>query len=115
METLTVPKEKLAAHYHNTYDRAIENLVISLSYGISVIDSSIAGLGGCPYANGATGNIATEDVILLCEILKIETGINFKRVIELGKMIIDEFSYENRTNVTSADFDKLDYFRNLLV
>src|SRR5690349_13827210 len=99
METLTVPKEKLAAHYHNTYDRAIENLLISMHYGISVIDSSIAGLGGCPYAKGATGNVATEDVIMMCEILGIETGINLKEVISLGKYIITDLGYEKRTSV----------------
>lgn len=70
METLTVPKEKLAAHYHNTYDRAIENILISMYYGISVLDSSIAGLGGCPYAKGASGNVPTEDVLLMCEVIK---------------------------------------------
>lgn len=71
MDSITVPKEKVAAHYHNTYDRAIENIIISLSYGINVFDSSIAGLGGCPYAKGATGNVPTEDVLLLCEVIKI--------------------------------------------
>jgi hydroxymethylglutaryl-CoA lyase len=68
MDTLTLSKDKLASHCHNTYDRAIDNLVISLYNGISVIDSSIAGLGGCPYAKGASGNVATEDVLLLLEV-----------------------------------------------
>lgn len=68
METITADKTKLAAHYHNTYDRAIENILISMYYGINVFDSSIAGLGGCPYAKGATGNVATEDVLFLCEV-----------------------------------------------
>jgi hydroxymethylglutaryl-CoA lyase len=115
METLTVPKEKLAAHYHNTYNRAIENLLISMHHGISVIDSSIAGLGGCPYAKGASGNVPTEDVLLLCEILKLETGINVKDVILLGKYLINEMGYENRTCVSVEDLDNFDYFRNLLI
>jgi hydroxymethylglutaryl-CoA lyase len=115
METLTVPKEKLAAHYHNTYDRALENLLISMHYGIGVMDSSIAGLGGCPYAKGATGNVPTEDVLLMCEILGLDTGINIKEVITLGKYLINELGYEKRTAVDIDDLQKLDYFRNLLV
>lgn len=115
METITVPKEKIAAHYHNTYDRAIENLVISMHYGVNVFDSSIAGLGGCPYAKGASGNVATEDVLLMCEILGIETGIKTKDVINLGKYIINEFGYEKRTNVDIEDLEKFDYYRNLLI
>jgi hydroxymethylglutaryl-CoA lyase len=70
MDSITLSKDKLAVHYHNTYDRAIDNLVISLYNGIKVIDSSIAGLGGCPYASGASGNVATEDVLLLLEVYK---------------------------------------------
>ena len=78
MDTLTVSKNKLAVHYHNTYDRAIENLIISLYNDITVIDSSIAGLGGCPYANGASGNVPTEDVLLLLEVLDIKIDIGNK-------------------------------------
>ena len=68
MEAITADKNLLAAHYHNTYDRAIENIIISMYYGINVFDSSIAGLGGCPYAKGATGNVPTEDVLFLCQV-----------------------------------------------
>jgi hydroxymethylglutaryl-CoA lyase len=115
METLTVPKDKLAAHYHNTYDRAIENLLISMNYGIRVFDSSIAGLGGCPYAKGATGNVSTEDVLMMCEILGLDTGINLKEIISLGRYIISELGYEKRTLVDFEDLDKFEYFRNMLV
>lgn len=115
METLTVPKSKLAAHYHNTYDRAIENLLISMHYGISVVDSSIAGLGGCPYAEGATGNVATEDVLLMCQILDLNTGINMKDVITIGKYIIGELGYVKRTSVDYEDIEKLEYYKNLLI
>ena len=82
-----VPKEQLASHFHNTYNRAIQNLVVSLSSGISVIDSSVAGIGGCPYAKGASGNIATEDVVLLCELLGIEHGVDFSKLIASGNFI----------------------------
>jgi hydroxymethylglutaryl-CoA lyase len=115
METLTVPKEKLAAHYHNTYDRAIENLIMSMHYGISVMDSSIAGLGGCPYAKGASGNVPTEEVLLMCEILGIETGVNLKEAISIGKYLINELGYEKRSSVDTEDLEKFDYFRNLLI
>jgi hydroxymethylglutaryl-CoA lyase len=117
MESITIPKDKIAAHYHNTYDRAIENLLISLHYGVSVIDSSIAGLGGCPYAKGASGNVPTEDVLLLCEILGLETGIDSKEVITLGKYLINELGYDKRTSVDVEDLekDKFDYYRNLLL
>jgi hydroxymethylglutaryl-CoA lyase len=117
METITVPKDKIAGHYHNTYDRAIENILISLHYGVSVFDSSIAGLGGCPYAKGASGNVATEDVLMMCHILGIETGIDIKEVIGLGKYLINELGYEKRTNVDIEDLeaDKMDYYKNLLI
>jgi hydroxymethylglutaryl-CoA lyase len=115
METITIPKDKLAAHYHNTYNRAIENLLISLHYGISTIDSSIAGLGGCPYAKGASGNVSTEDVLLMCEILGIDTGIYIKEVIQLGKYLINELGYEKRTSVDIDDLSNLEYFRSLLI
>jgi hydroxymethylglutaryl-CoA lyase len=71
LSTLTQPTDLLAAHFHNTYDRAIPNLVVALSKGISVVDSSVAGIGGCPYAKGASGNVATEDVLYLLELLGI--------------------------------------------
>jgi hydroxymethylglutaryl-CoA lyase len=67
----------LAAHFHNTYDRAVPNLVVAFSQGISVVDSSVAGIGGCPYAQGASGNVATEEVLYLCELLGIEHGVDF--------------------------------------
>ena len=66
----------LASHFHNTYDRAIQNLVVSLSHGVTVMDSSVAGIGGCPYAKGASGNVATEDVLFMCELLGIEHGVD---------------------------------------
>ena len=65
----------LASHFHNTYDRAIQNLVISLSQGINVMDCSVAGIGGCPYADGASGNVSTEDVLYLCDLLGIPHGV----------------------------------------
>ena len=108
METITVPKNKIAAHYHNTYDRAIENLLISLFYGVSVIDSSIAGLGGCPYAEGASGNVATEDVVFMCQVLGLETGINLNDVMTLGGYLINDLGYTKRSCVEFDDLENFD-------
>lgn len=90
-----IPTHMVASHFHNTYNRAIENLVVSLSYGVSVMDSSVAGIGGCPYAKGATGNVPTEDVLYMCELLGIETGVDLAKIIEVGDFISKELNKEN--------------------
>ena len=98
-----IPSEILASHFHNTYDRAIANLVVSLSKGISVMDCSVAGIGGCPYAKGASGNVATEDVLYMCELLGIEHGVDFPGIIEIGNFISQELSRENLSKVSVED------------
>ena len=82
-----VPREKLAGHFHDTYGQALANVYASLLEGIAVFDSSIAGLGGCPYAKGASGNVATEDVVYLLNGLGIETGIDLDALIRAGQQI----------------------------
>ncbi|NMY05464.1 hydroxymethylglutaryl-CoA lyase [Pseudomonas sp. WS 5059] len=82
-----VPRAKLAGHFHDTYGQAIANVYASLLEGIQVFDSSIAGLGGCPYAKGASGNVATEDVLYLLDGLGIETGIDMDQLIVAGQQI----------------------------
>ena len=82
-----VPRAKLAGHFHDTYGQAIANLYASLLEGINVFDSSIAGLGGCPYAKGASGNVATEDVLYLLNGLGIETGIDMDKLLVAGQQI----------------------------
>ena len=82
-----VPRDKLAGHFHDTYGQAIANVYASLLEGIHVFDSSIAGLGGCPYAKGASGNVATEDVLYLLNGLGIDTGIDLERLIGAGQQI----------------------------
>ncbi|WP_347169114.1 hydroxymethylglutaryl-CoA lyase [Pseudomonas salmasensis] len=82
-----VPRDKLAGHFHDTYGQAIANIYASLLEGITVFDSSIAGLGGCPYAKGASGNVATEDVLYLLNGLGIDTGIDLERLIGAGRQI----------------------------
>lgn len=83
----TVPLSQLAAHFHDTYGQGLANLYAVLESGIRVVDSSIAGLGGCPYASGATGNVATEDVLYMLDGMKIETGIDMHKLLEAGHFI----------------------------
>lgn len=82
-----VPRDKLAGHFHDTYGQAVANIYASLLEGINVFDSSIAGLGGCPYAKGASGNVATEDVLYLLNGLGIETGVDLEALIRAGEQI----------------------------
>jgi hydroxymethylglutaryl-CoA lyase len=82
-----VPVEKLAGHYHDTYGQALANIYASLELGIATFDTSVSGLGGCPYAKGASGNVATEDVLFMLEGLGIETGIDLNKVVETGAWI----------------------------
>jgi len=80
-----VPQERLAAHFHDTYGQALANLLAVMACGISVVDSAVAGLGGCPYAKGASGNVATEDVLYMLHGLGIETGVDLEAVAQAGR------------------------------
>lgn len=82
-----VPLPKLAGHYHDTYGQALANIYASLELGVSTFDASIAGLGGCPYAAGASGNVATEDVVYMLHGLGIKTGVDLERLVETGEWI----------------------------
>jgi hydroxymethylglutaryl-CoA lyase len=82
-----VPVSRLAAHMHDTYGQALANILTSIQMGISVVDASIAGLGGCPYAKGATGNIATEDVVYMLNGFGIKTGINMDKLLDASAFI----------------------------
>ncbi|MBV4544197.1 hydroxymethylglutaryl-CoA lyase [Pseudomonas vlassakiae] len=97
-----VPRAQLAGHFHDTYGQALANVYASLLEGISVFDSSVAGLGGCPYAKGATGNIATEDVVYLLQGLGIETGIDLDRLIAAGQRISAVLGRANGSRVARA-------------
>ena len=81
------PLVDVSGHFHDTYGQAVANVYASLELGVSTFDTSVAGLGGCPYAKGATGNVATEDVLYLLDGLGIETGIDFAQVVEIGQWI----------------------------
>lgn len=97
-----VPLEKLAAHFHDTWGQALANLLAVLELGVSVIDSSVAGLGGCPYAKGASGNVATEDVVYMLNGLGIETGIDLDALARAGWAISQTLGRAPSSKVSQA-------------
>eukprot|EP01090_Pellita_catalonica_P003355 TRINITY_DN13026_c0_g1_i1.p1 TRINITY_DN13026_c0_g1~~TRINITY_DN13026_c0_g1_i1.p1 ORF type:complete len:378 (+),score=39.11 TRINITY_DN13026_c0_g1_i1:29-1135(+) len=109
-----IPKERLAVHFHNTYGQALANVLVSLQMGISVIDSSVAGLGGCPYAKGATGNVSTEDVVYMCHGLGIKTGVDLDKLIEVGNWISKKLNKRSHSKVGVAVTSKKDCQDELL-
>ena len=87
LEERHFPIEEVSGHFHDTYAQGVGNVYAALEVGIATFDASIAGLGGCPYAKGATGNVATEDVVYLLDGLGIETGIDMDQLIDAGAYI----------------------------
>lgn len=84
-----IPAESLAVHFHDTYGQALANILVALQAGIAVVDSAAAGLGGCPYAKGATGNVATEDVLYMLAGMGIKTGVDMDKLAAAGRFIAD--------------------------
>lgn len=97
-----VPIDKIAAHMHDTYGQALANIYAALEMGVSVIDASVAGLGGCPYAAGATGNVATEDLVYLLDGLGIEHGVNLEKLIHAGNTISNILGKPTNSKVAKA-------------
>lgn len=97
-----VPRDRLAMHFHDTYGQAVANVLVSLEEGIAVFDSSVAGLGGCPFAPGASGNVATEDVLYLLQGLGIDTGVDLQTVAETGQWIADRIGRPNGSRAGRA-------------
>ena len=97
-----VPRPQLAGHFHDTYGQALANVYASLLEGINVFDSSVAGLGGCPYAKGASGNVASEDVLYMLQGLGIETGIDLEKLIDAGQRISSVLGRANGSRVARA-------------
>lgn len=97
-----VPLSKLALHFHDTRGQALANIYACLELGITVIDASVAGLGGCPYAKGATGNVATEDVVFMLHGMDIETGIDLNKLIETGRFISGVLGRVPQSRVSAA-------------
>jgi len=100
--TAYVPREKLAGHFHDTCGQALVNIYASLQEGIAVFDSSIAGLGGCPYAKGASGNVATEDVVYMLNGMGIETGVDMDKLLLAGEHICNVLGRVTGSRVAKA-------------
>ena len=94
-----VPAEKLALHFHDTRGQALANILACLEYGVANIDASVAGLGGCPYAAGASGNVSTEDVVYMLHGMGIETGIDLKKLVAAGHYISEQIGGPNHSKV----------------
>ena len=97
-----VPMERLAGHYHDTYGQALANIYASLELGVRTFDASVAGLGGCPYAAGASGNVATEDVVYMLHGLGMETGVNLDALVDIGRWISAILQREPSSKVNRA-------------
>ncbi|MEP7703033.1 hydroxymethylglutaryl-CoA lyase [Paraglaciecola sp. 25GB23A] len=94
--------DKIAVHFHDTFGQAIANILVALQYGISVIDSSVAGLGGCPYAKGAAGNVATEDVVYMLNGMNISTGIDLIKLCKAGDKIMQQLGRTTQSKAALA-------------
>jgi hydroxymethylglutaryl-CoA lyase len=97
-----IPVGKLAGHFHDTYGQALANMLAALECGVATFDSSVAGLGGCPYAKGATGNVASEDVLYMLDGLGIETGVDMGKLIDAGEFICRELGRETLSRAARA-------------
>ena len=100
--TDVLPVERLAVHFHDTYGQALVNILACMQLGVAVVDSSVAGLGGCPYAKGASGNVATEDVLYMLDGLGIETGVDLDRLAAAGRFISDHLGRPPASKVARA-------------
>jgi hydroxymethylglutaryl-CoA lyase len=96
------PRERLSGHFHDTYGQAVANIYASLQEGIEIFHASVAGLGGCPYAKGATGNVATEDVIFLLNGLGIQTGVDLDQLVDIGDFISQAIGKPSASRVGRA-------------
>ncbi len=97
-----VPVERLAVHFHDTYGQALANILACLEAGVATVDSSVAGLGGCPYAKGATGNVASEDVLYMLNGLGVETGVDMAKLVAAGRMICERLNRPTASKAAQA-------------
>lgn len=97
-----VPIDRLAVHFHDTYGQALANILAALQLGVATVDAAVAGLGGCPYAPGATGNVATEDVVYMLNGMNIETGIDLEKLAAAGQVISAALGRETRSKAAAA-------------
>lgn len=101
-----VPMEQIAGHFHDTYGQALANILAALQVGVSIFHSSIAGLGGCPYAKGATGNVATEDVVYMLHGMGIHTGLDLPQLVDTGAWISAQIGKPTNSRAGRALFLK---------
>jgi hydroxymethylglutaryl-CoA lyase len=97
-----IPSHQLAVHFHDTYGQALANILTAVQLGIRIVDSSVAGLGGCPYAKGASGNVASEDVVYMLHNMGIDTGIDLSKLIQVGQNISLKLNRNNGSKVGIA-------------
>lgn len=97
-----IPREKLAGHFHDTYGQALANIYAALLAGVGVFDASVSGLGGCPYAPGAAGNVATEDLLYMLDGMGVETGVDLDRLIAAGEFICERLGRATQSRVARA-------------
>lgn len=97
-----IPVDNLAVHFHDTYGQALANILAALQLGIATVDSSVAGLGGCPYAHGATGNVASEDLLYMLDGLGIRTGVDLNRLLDAGDYICGALGRKSSSKVAQA-------------
>jgi hydroxymethylglutaryl-CoA lyase len=98
----TVPVKQLAVHFHDTWGQALANILATMEEGIAVVDSSVAGLGGCPYAAGASGNVATEDVVYMLDGMGVETGIDIAKLAAAGREIVRLLGRQTASKAAAA-------------
>lgn len=103
--TKLVPAQNLAVHFHDTYGQALANILVALRFGITSVDSAVAGFGGCPYAKGASGNVATEDVVYMLHGMGVETGLDLDKLIATGKWLGKHLGKQPVSNVSRARED----------
>lgn len=97
-----IPASQIAVHCHDTYGQALANILVALQHGISTIDSSVSGLGGCPYASGASGNVATEDVVYMLHGMGIDSGVDLKKLVIVGARVSSLLGRQSNSNAGRA-------------
>jgi hydroxymethylglutaryl-CoA lyase len=100
--TQEVPMHALSVHFHDTYGQALANILTCLEEGVRVVDSAVSGTGGCPYAKGATGNVASEDVVYMLEGMGMQTGVNLDLLVATGAWLAAQLSKPTASRVTRA-------------
>ncbi|HAL37688.1 MAG TPA: hydroxymethylglutaryl-CoA lyase, partial [Polaromonas sp.] len=98
--------DEVSGHFHDTYGQALANTLATLEMGVWQFDTSVAGLGGCPYAKGATGNVASEDVVYMLHGMDIETGIDLDKLLDAGKFISDFLERKPNSRAANAMLNK---------